>query len=51
MEKAYLEQTENGIYVMEVNDNPSIDTGVEDKILGDALYEKIFDHFQKLIDA
>ncbi|PPD31895.1 MAG: RimK family alpha-L-glutamate ligase [Methylomonas sp.] len=28
-------------YVMEVNDNPSIDSGVEDKYLGDELYRQI----------
>ena len=29
------------VYVIEVNDNPNIDAGVEDYNLGDALYEKI----------
>jgi glutathione synthase/RimK-type ligase-like ATP-grasp enzyme len=28
-------------YVIEVNDNPSIDAGVEDVALGDALYERV----------
>lgn len=37
-------------YVIEINDNPSIDAGVEDQILGDKLYEAILDHFQYLID-
>ncbi|MAQ13631.1 MAG: RimK family alpha-L-glutamate ligase [Sandaracinus sp.] len=37
-----LKQTPTGeILVIEVNDNPSIDAGVEDDVLGDALYEKI----------
>ncbi len=31
--------------VIEINDNPNIDAGVEDKILGDALYERIMAHF------
>jgi glutathione synthase/RimK-type ligase-like ATP-grasp enzyme len=32
-------------YVIEVNDNPSIDTGWEDHILGDTLYESIMGVF------
>jgi len=31
--------------VVEVNDNPSIDHGVEDLVLGDALYERIMQYF------
>lgn len=40
-----LKQTDKGVMVIEVNDNPSIDAGVEDKVLGDALYESIIDEF------
>lgn len=32
-------------YVMEVNDNPNIDFGREDKIIGEALYEQIMSVF------
>jgi glutathione synthase/RimK-type ligase-like ATP-grasp enzyme len=32
-------------YVIEVNDNPSIDRGVEDKYLGDELYMHIMSEF------
>lgn len=32
-------------YVIEVNDNPSIDRGVEDHYLGHGLYEKIMEEF------
>lgn len=32
-------------YVIEVNDNPNLDAGVEDQILEDALYEKLVDVF------
>lgn len=28
-------------YVIEINDNPSIDAGLEDKVLKDELYNKI----------
>lgn len=38
---------ENGkdVYVIEVNDNPSIDHGVEDRLLGDELYVTIMKYF------
>jgi len=45
-----LKATENGIYVMEVNDNPSIDAQVEDGVLGDKLYKIIMDHFRYLME-
>ncbi|MFA0964809.1 RimK family protein [Roseivirga sp. BDSF3-8] len=32
-------------YIIEINDNPSIDTGVEDAILKDSLYQHIMNHF------
>ncbi|MDX1512352.1 MAG: RimK family protein [Gammaproteobacteria bacterium] len=40
-----LKQTDKGVVVIEVNDNPSIDAGIEDEILGDALYEAVIDEF------
>jgi glutathione synthase/RimK-type ligase-like ATP-grasp enzyme len=40
-----LKQNDKGIYVMEVNDNPNIDAGVEDSILGDELYSRILEEF------
>lgn len=36
--------------VIEVNDNPSIDHGIEDAILGNELYYRIINHFGQLID-
>lgn len=36
-----VKSRDNEYYVIEVNDNPSIDHGVEDKILGDDLYKRI----------
>lgn len=42
----------NGIgYVIEVNDNPSIDQSVEDKYLGDELYKIIFTEFLQRMEA
>ncbi len=46
-----LKQTENGIYIMEVNDNPSLDGGVEDQFLGDELYRKVLAHLVKMIES
>ena len=36
-------------YVIEVNDNPNIDYGVEDKILGDSLYQQVMTVFLQRI--
>ena len=36
--------------VIEVNDNPSIDHGIEDAILGNERYYRIINHFGQLID-
>lgn len=38
-------------YVIEVNDNPSIDSGVEDKYLGDQLYQLILQDFIRRIEG
>lgn len=38
-----LKFVDEKIYVVEVNDNPNIDTDVEDLVLGDKLYERIID--------
>lgn len=45
-----LKQTPKGVYVIEVNDNPNIDVGVEDAILGDDLYRRILGHLVKMIE-
>lgn len=40
----------NKPYVIEINDNPNIDAGVEDKQLGDQLYEIILEEFVRRIE-
>ncbi|WP_126455076.1 RimK family protein [Sulfuriflexus mobilis] len=45
-----LKQTDNGVYVIEVNDNPSIEAGVEDKILKEELYRCIMQEFIRRLD-
>ncbi len=46
-----IKQVENRFYVMEVNDNPNIDAGVEDKILKDRLYDQIMAVFLQRMEA
>jgi len=45
-----LKETEAGVFVIEVNDNPNIDGGVEDKVLKGALYERVIQEFTRRID-
>lgn len=45
-------KTVNGRQVlMEINDNPNVDRGVEDAILGDALYDRIMKGLRARVDA
>ncbi|WP_439814252.1 RimK family protein [Zavarzinia sp. CC-PAN008] len=46
-----LKQTKSGVFVIEVNDNPNIDCGVEDKVLRDDLYRLILGSFQRRLEA
>ncbi len=46
-----LKETPEGVVVIEVNDNPSIDAGVEDELLGDALYDRIMEEFLLRIET
>ncbi|MBM3600721.1 MAG: RimK family protein [Alphaproteobacteria bacterium] len=45
-----LKQTANGVFVMEINDNPSIDMGYEDAVLKDDLYRIIIREFTRRIE-
>jgi glutathione synthase/RimK-type ligase-like ATP-grasp enzyme len=45
-----LKQTERGVVVIEVNDNPSLDAGVEDEVLKDGLYDAVMSHFVTLLE-
>lgn len=40
-----LKQTKNDVVTIEVNDNPNIDAGIEDCLLGETLYETIMQGF------
>ena len=46
-----IKEKDGQFYVIEINDNPNLDAGGEDKILKDCLYEKIMGYFlQKMED-
>ncbi len=45
-----LKMVGDKVYVVEVNDNPNIDAGIEDLILKDSLYEKVIDSFINRIE-
>tara|TARA_R110000824_G_scaffold336_1_gene1719 strand:- start:137521 stop:138975 length:1455 start_codon:yes stop_codon:yes gene_type:complete len=45
-----VKEHENYAYVIEVNDNPSIDHDVEDQYLGDELYMLIMSEFQRRLE-
>ncbi len=45
-----LKEKDGKAYVIEVNDNPNIDSGVEDKYLGDELYRVIMEDFLRRLE-
>src|SRR5690606_2637738 len=46
-----LKEIDEQPYVIEVNDNPSIDAGYEDELLGDELYHTIMRTFRDRLEA
>ena len=46
-----LKQNDRGVFVIEVNDNPNLDAGVEDNILKDRLYTRVIEEFVRRLDA
>jgi glutathione synthase/RimK-type ligase-like ATP-grasp enzyme len=45
-----LKETPEGPVVIEVNDNPSLDAGVEDRVLGEGLYRQVIGEFLQRLD-
>lgn len=45
-----IKEIDNKPYIIEVNDNPNIDAGIEDAIEGNKIYEAVFDYFEKKIN-
>ena len=41
---------EENYSIIEINDNPSIDHGLEDAILGDELYYRLLNNFWRILD-
>lgn len=46
-----LKQSGDRVAVIEVNDNPSIDSGVEDQYLGNQLYTSFMEDFLRRLEA
>ncbi len=46
-----MKEIDDKFYVIEINDNPNIDAGIEDKILKDKLYDTIMEVFLNKIKA
>ena len=46
-----LKQIGKKVYIIEINDNPNIDAGMEDQILKDELYLRVMRSFMKRIEA
>lgn len=46
-----LKQAGERVVVIEVNDNPNVDAGIEDAVLGRALYERIMAVFLARMEA
>ncbi len=45
-----VKEIDGKVYVIEVNDNPSIDSGCEDDVLKDKLYQAIMDEFLRRVE-
>jgi glutathione synthase/RimK-type ligase-like ATP-grasp enzyme len=45
-----VKERDGRVYVMEVNDNPNVESGVEDAILGAALYRRILEDLVRRIE-
>ncbi len=46
-----LKQVGDRVVVIEINDNPNIDAGVEDAVLGEALYRRLKEEFVRRIET
>ncbi|WP_319541884.1 GNAT family N-acetyltransferase [uncultured Pseudodesulfovibrio sp.] len=46
-----LKEINGKAYVIEVNDNPNVDAGIEDELLGDELYERIMQSIYNRIET
>ncbi|MEJ2650522.1 MAG: RimK family protein [Gammaproteobacteria bacterium] len=45
-----IKQRREAVYVIEVNDNPNVEAGVEDAILGDVLYQRLIEELVRRVE-
>lgn len=45
-----IKENRDGVFVVEINDNPNIDAGIEDSVLKDLLYRTILEEFVRRIE-
>jgi glutathione synthase/RimK-type ligase-like ATP-grasp enzyme len=45
-----LKETDAGVFIIEINDNPNLDHGMEDRAAGDAVYVALLDRFVALFE-
>lgn len=45
-----MKQTATGVYVIEINDNPNLDQGVEDQVLKEQFYQRVMGEFVRRLD-
>jgi glutathione synthase/RimK-type ligase-like ATP-grasp enzyme len=46
-----IKELDEGCVVIEVNDNPSVEAGVEDAVLGQRLYDAVMQVFRVRLEA
>ena len=46
-----LKENPDGVFVIEVNDNPNLDAGIEDAVLRDGLYEAVIREFIRRLES
>lgn len=46
-----IKENDSGVYVIEINDNPNIDNGIEDKVLKGELYSAVMQEFIRRIEG
>ncbi len=46
-----LKQSGDRVVIMEVNDNPNLDAGIEDQVIGDELYKKVLESLIRRIET
>ncbi len=46
-----LKQSKQGVFVIEVNDNPNLDVGVEDRYLGERLFDLVMEEFLRRLEV